>query len=119
VGEVYQARIGGEAHRKNVDHKFDWFHSDGAISTYGFIVNCAFSRYGSPIAANSVTVFCCPMKSRRYSVQGLADAFLCLQSRYGGCTWDALGHAGFVRPFGVFAVAIGHVLGMARPLGDA
>ena len=55
-------------------------------------------RYALAVAANSATGFCRPPNSRRASVHiPKTDAFFVPEfSRYGGCTWDTFGCAGFL-----------------------
>lgn len=55
-------------------------------------------RYGLPVAANSATGLGRPTNSRRTSVHvPKTDAFFVPEfSRYGGCTWDTFGCAGFL-----------------------
>jgi hypothetical protein len=54
--------------------------------------------YRLGVAANSVTGFCRPTNNRRTSVHvPKTDAFFVPEfSRYGGCTWDTFGCAGFL-----------------------
>lgn len=74
------------------------FMTHCAIAQAPLVAFLKSGRYALAVAANSATGFCRPTNSRRTSVHvPKTDAFFVPEfSRYGGCTWDTFGCAGFL-----------------------